>query len=190
MQNEQTYYAVQITYPMPEFLSDCVTPGEVSPEVMDYRFYTRATTMADLYIDLRKFAIEIATEAKEAVLIQTGAFDIEPSFTVEELEGLVSPVIRKIVAITHPSTTDALTTAIAIEERLGHVAEAIDVIRLGGYTPAMCSRALEFKASVSRFIRDVITRHLYDNPEEIDLGALDQAIDEAHTFLQGLRQAK
>lgn len=190
MHNEQAYYAVQITYPMPDFLGICLTPGEVSPEVMDCRFYTRATTMADLYIDLRKFAIQLATEAKEAALIKSGEFAVEPSFTLEELEALVSPTVCKIVTINNPSTTDAITTAIAIEERLGLVAMTIDAMRPGGCTPGTCMQAMEFKERINRLVRDVITRHLYDNPEEIDLGVLDQAIDEAHTFLQGLRQAK
>jgi hypothetical protein len=187
--NEQTYYAVQITYPMPAHMHSSAFGPDI-PEVLDSRFYTRATTYADIYLDLRKFAIQLATEAKEAALIKSGEFDVEPSFTLEELEALVSPTVCKIVMINNPSTTDAITTAIAIEERLGNVIEAMVALRPGEGMLDLRRTAAEFKLSIDSLVRDVITRHLYDNHDAIDLTGLDQAIDDAHSFLNGLRQTK
>lgn len=162
MHNEQTYYAVLVSYPMPAFLSAGITTGTAIPEVMDCRFFTRATTYADLYLDLRRFAIDRRLEELNA----TGDGEDEVTdLPLEELEGLISPTINKLVAIDDPEVCSSISKAWDSIEQLEDIGTAAYTLCAGTNPHQLAMTAGKHRLDLEQAVKALIRCHLVENPE-------------------------
>lgn len=109
MLNNNTYYGVKLVYPA--VINTWVNiPGEITTA----DFVSRATTMADLYIDVWRYSLELHTRFHEDPDVQNG----ERQLTFAELQSLPLATIKRCVEIVNYEIVHALDTALTLIDDL------------------------------------------------------------------------
>lgn len=113
MLNNNTYYGVQLTYPATVTeMSWMGLPGDI----IVANFVSRATTMADLYIDVWRSTFELHVQLHKDPEVQSG----ERQLSFAELQSLPHAIIKRCVEIVNYEITHALDTALTLIDDLDY----------------------------------------------------------------------
>lgn len=107
MSDNNTYYGVQLAYPAT--VSELGRMG-VPGDIIVANFVSRATTMADLYIDVWRSTLELHVQLHKDPEVQSG----ERQLTFAELQSIPHAIIKRCVEIVNCEITHALDTALTL----------------------------------------------------------------------------
>lgn len=107
------YYRVKVEWPLPYFLSDQLDAVGTSTSVFDSRFYTRATNLRDVYIDIQAHLVKCYSEKG---LNEHELDEISPDIPASEVLQMYSrtgrPVQFEVEVINDPEHVDLISRAI------------------------------------------------------------------------------